>query len=212
MKITIKLLSGFYALSAEPIEILGFNFALHRTLNKSGWTITEPRSGLALVTKAKSREQARASVLDKINTLGVDKFRTLVGQHSSLPNPEGLPEYVAQVKPKPVKADISKIVELVANSVGGLSDAEKIAVARALNSRTGQLKAKAPSAFGDAEERLAAAAWQGLQPNGYKIGLVSVFAIGHHADSQALWEKLCKHRWPAAFDKDKLALVNAGVW
>jgi len=213
MKTPVNINNKFFAVEAEAINILGIALARHRSVGKRGWSITDPRSGGAIVTGQKSKELARSEAVLRIQSHGVEKVREFLAAKPAAPAVETLPDYVIEVAKESVaKADVAGIVELVARTVDGLSERERAAVTRALNSRTGQLKAKAPSAFGDADERLAAAAWQGLQPNAFKVGLVSCFAIGHHEESRSLWQRLSAVKWPAAFDKDRLALEKAGVW
>lgn len=205
MKIAIKLESGFYAVAAEPVTVCGVDLALHKTIGKTGWSITHPRTGFALATGRATKETARSETAVKLQAYGVEKALALLDKYPSTPAVETLPE-----KQPAVKVDVDHIAALIAKAVGGLTERETAAVRRALNSRTGQLKAKAPSAFGDADERLAAAAWQGIQPNGYKVGIVSVFSL--RGEARDLYEKLSKFQFPAALDKDKLVLVKAGVW
>lgn len=207
MKIAIQFPSGYKAIEAQPITLSGLDLAIHRTPGKTGWSITHPRTGYALVSKQGSKELARTEAALRLNSYGVDKALGLLEKYPSAPAVETLPDYEAPTKP--AKADVGRIVDLVAGVVP-LTERERAAVVRALNSRTGQLKAKAPSAFGDEDEALAAGAWQGLQPNGFKVGIVSVFSL--RGEARDLYEKLSAVQWPAAFDKDKLALVNAGVW
>jgi hypothetical protein len=209
-KIAIKFAGGFKSLEAEIVEIQGIRLGIHKTPGKSGWSVTEPGTGLALASKAKSRQAAVDSVREQIRNAGVDKALALLAKQPAAPAVDTLEAYVEPAKVDAAKADVAEIVGLVADKVGGLTDRQRAAVARALNSRTGQLKAKSPSAFGDADEQLAAAAWQGIQPNGYKLGIVTVFSL--RGEARELYDKLVAVKWPAAFDKDKLALVKAGVW
>lgn len=210
MKTAIKTPAGFQVIEAQPIQVLGLDLAIHRTPGKSGWSVTYPATGYALVSKQGTRELARSEALLRLNSYGVEKAVSLLDQHPKAPPVDTLPDYVEPPKAPAHTADIVKLVDLVAKTVGGLSEDEKQAVARALNSRTGRLKAKSPSAFGDAAERLACAAWQGLQPNGFKLGTFSIMSL--RGEASKLYEKLSAVQWPDAFDKDKSALVAAGVW
>jgi hypothetical protein len=210
-KTAIRHSSGnVYAIKAAPVTLCGIELALHRTPGKTGWTITHPGTGVALgrsktkdgvinITETRIALKGSAWVLDQ-----------LAKQHTPAPPVESLAEYVAETKAPAPKADVAGIVDLIAERVGGLNLNEREAVRTALNSRTGQLKAKSPSAFGTPAEALAAAAWQGLQPNGYKLGIVTIFSL--RGEARDLYDKLSKVKWPAAFDKDKAALVAAGVW
>lgn len=213
MKIAINIQGQYFAIEAERITIAGIPLAIHRTpLHPKHWNVTDPVSGYAVLSKAKTQEQARYAVAIKFGELGVERVKDKLSGAPEAPPVEGLPEWKEEKRTATPAVEIPALVDLIAKAVGGLTDREKAAVSRALNSRTGQLKAKSPSAFGDADERLACAAWQGIQPNGFKTGLVSLFAIGHHAECQSLYTKLSAVKWPAAFDKDKLALVSVGVW
>lgn len=210
MKIAINLGTGFKAIEAEPVTVLGLDLAIHKTPGKSGWSITYPRSGCALASKQPSREMAKAEVVARLQSYGFDRAVSILDKQPAAPPVDTLPDYVTPVKVKTAPVDVAKIVDLVGRMVGGLSDAEKQAVSSALNSRTGRLLAKAPSAFGSEAEQLASAAWNGLQPNGYKLKTFSIFTF--RGEALALFDKLSKVRWPDAFDKDKSALVAAGVW
>lgn len=108
------------------------------------------------------------------------------------------------------KPDINRIADIVAKTVGGLTDTERAGVLLALNSRTGQLKAKCPSAFGTPDEKLACAAWQAIQPNAYKIKIGTLLYL--RGEARDLYDKLSKVRWPDCFDKDKQALKALGAW
>ena len=210
-KIAIQIDNGYKAVEADLFEIEGIAAAVHRSPGKNGFcfAVSCPVTGLAFA-KAATRKGAVELATERIIRAGAWQVQAKLNAANRAPSVQGLEVWQAPVRESAPKADVNGIVELVSKTVGGLNDAEKKAVARALNSRTGQLKAKSPSAFGDAEERLAAAAWQGLQPNGYKIGIVSVFSL--RGEARDLYDRLSKVKWPAAFDKDKLALVNAGVW
>jgi hypothetical protein len=201
---------GFQTIEAEKVDIHGIPCAVHRSINKPGWSVSSVEYGVALISKAQSKALAIESALGAVAGNGADNVKAQLAKLPRVPSVV-LESYKAPVKTPATKADIPAIVQAIHNTVP-LTEREKAAVVRALNSRTGQLKSRAPSAFGDADERLAAAAWQGLQPNAFKVGLVSCFAIGHHEESRSLWTRLSAVRWPAALDKDKLALVNAGVW
>lgn len=92
-----------------------------------------------------------------------------------------------------------------------LTDEQKAAILRALASRgprKGYLKAKSPSAFDD---QLACAAWQGLQPNAFKLGIMSVMMLRDPA-AQKFATDLAEYRFPAWLDYDRHALQTMGVW
>lgn len=216
MKTAIKTQNGYQAVESHPIIIRDLELVTHKSPSEKTkgycWSVSDPVSGLAL---ARSSTKAGAVNLahERITRAGAWQVKAKLNAENRAPSVDTLEVWTPPTAPeKPAKPDITKIVELIAERVGGLTPEEQEAVRFALNSRTGQLKAKSPSAFGDAKERLACAAWQGLQPNGFKLGLISTQAVCCVQSSKALWEKLSAVRWPAAFDKDKAALVAAGVW
>jgi hypothetical protein len=211
MKTTIAVNLGhkFVAIEAEIIEVLGFTIGIHKTVNSNGWTGTHTGTGIAFCSRRKNRLDCIERVTDLITRRGVDKVREQIQKLAPTPAPavETLEAHVVKVKAPAAKADIPAIVAAINNTVP-LSDREKAAVVTALNSRTGQLKAKSPSAFdGDG---LACAAWQGLQPNAFKVSVGACLFL--HGESRDLFERLSKVRWPAALDKDKAALVALGAW
>lgn len=206
--IAININGSFKTIEAEKVDIHGIPCAVHKSIGKPGWSVSSVERGVALISKAQSKALAIESALGAVAGNGVTTTQAQLAKLPRVPSVV-LESYKAPIKTPAQKADIPAIVAAVHNTVP-LTEREKAAVVRALNSRTGQLKAKAPSAFGDTDEQLAAAAWQGLQPNAFKIGICSIWSLrGEAAD---LYERLSKIKWPAALDKDKLALVNAGVW
>jgi hypothetical protein len=213
MKTTIAINLGhkFVAIEAEIIEVLGITVGIHKSINASGWTASHVGTGIAFCSRRKNRVGCIERVTDLITRRGTDKVNEQIEKLASTPAPatNTLKHHCPVVKPKAVKANISAIVEAVHNTVP-LTEREQAAVVAALNSRTGQLKAKSPSAFGTPDEQLACAAWQGLQPNGYKIGTLSCICL--RGEARELFDKLAKVRWPAALDKDKAALVAIGAW
>jgi hypothetical protein len=211
MKTTIAINLGhtFVAIEAELVGIKGLTLALHKTVGKSGWSISDPRTGFAVHSGAPSKESALHEAAVKIGKAGVQAVKNSILAQPKAPATNTLKHHCPVVKPKAVKANIPAIVEAIHNTVP-LTEREQAAVVTALNSRTGQLKAKSPSAFGTPDEQLACAAWQGLQPNGYKIGTLSCICL--RGEARELFEKLSKVRWPAALDKDKLALLALGAW
>jgi hypothetical protein len=111
--------------------------------------------------------------------------------------------------PRVSREDMGRIVKAIA-ARAELNDSEIEAVWRALTSNgrhTGRLLAKAPSRHIDA---LANAAWNGLQPNPWKVQPTTLlFADGLAKD---LLLKLAKHAWPAYLDRDAAALKALNVW
>lgn len=211
-KIAIKFGTGYKSVEAELVTVEGIACGVHKTPGaKFGticWSVTELVTGLALA-KSSKRQGAIDLATERIVRAGTWQVQAKLNAEVKASAPEGLEPLVIEKRAPAAKADVPHIVDLVAKVVP-LNERERAAVLRALNSRTGQLKAKAPSAFGDADSQLAAAAWQGLQPNAFKIGIVSVWSL--RGEALELYDRLSKVQWPAAFDKDKFALVNAGVW
>lgn len=209
MKINLVICKGssHVTVPAETITIQGFDCAVHRSVGKSGWSVSSVTKGIAFVVGWKSREGAIREAERRILNKGTNTVSASLETYPD--SPSEAPAYGAPKKSP--AADVDTIVRLVGERAG-LNDRERAAVRRALNGRTGQLKAKSPSAFGDADERLACAAWQGIQPNAFKIGTFSVLSLSRDVECAALYDKLSKITWPDAFDSDKKALVDAGVW
>lgn len=199
--------SSHVTVPAETVTIQGFPCAVHKSIGKSGWSVSSVEKGIAFVVGWKDRAGALRKAERRILNKGTDAVSASLATYPALP--ASAPAYSAPKKAE--GADVGTIVRLVGERAG-LNDRERAAVRRALNGRTGQLKAKSPSAFGDADERLACAAWQGIQPNAFKIGTFSVLSLSRDVECAALYDKLSKITWPDAFDSDKKALVDAGVW
>ena len=209
MKINLIIAKGSSHVSvpAETVTIQGFACAVHKSVGKSGWSVSSVTKGIAFVVGWKSKDGAVREAERRILNKGTDAVSASLATYPDTPS--SAPAYEAPKKSP--AADIDTVVRLVGERAG-LTDKEKAAVRKALNGRTGQLKAKSPSAFGDADERLACAAWQGIQPNAFKIGTFSVLSLSRDAECSALYDKLSKVTWSDAFDSDKKALVDAGVW
>ena len=205
--IIIRNSSGWVSVPADLVKIQGFDCAVHKAIDKAGWSVSIVSRGIAFVTGWKTREGAIHETERRILNKGGEAVLTCIGNYELAP--ASAPAFVPRKKAP--AADIDTVVRLVGDKAN-LTDKERAAVRKALNGRTGQLKAKSPSAFGDADERLACAAWQGIQPNGFKIGTFSVLSLTRDAECAALFEKLSKIKWPDAFDSDKKALVDAGAW
>ena len=193
---------NYLATKARIIRKAGHEFGIHKTLNKSTWSVTHIESGYAVTTRQPNQAAALARLEHILTTETPQALATAFSSQPSAPCPWSLEVHSTKVAaPKP-SANIPEIVRIIAQTVGGLSDLEELAIKGALNSRTGQLKAKCPSADWNK------AAWNGLQPNAWKIQFSACFLRGEPAD---LLAKLSKHTWPAAFDKDLHALRKAGV-
>ena len=207
--IAVRTADGYKATEAAPVHVAGLDLAIHPTLNKPDlWSITDPGTGLALQARSKTKGAAITDLARKIENNGVDKVRTMLSTYPLAPAPETLPRFEQPAPPVEEKADTARVAELI-GKVADLAPEEVVAVSRALSSRSGRLKAKSPSAF-DKDGGLACAAWQGLQPNGYKVSVFSVMTL--RGPARELYEKLSARQWPAELDKDMSALVAAGVW
>lgn len=199
--------SGHVSIPAEPVTIQGFACAVHKSIGKSGWSVSSVEKGIAIVVGWKDKGGAVREAERRILNKGTDAVRASLDTYPALP--ASAPAFEA---PKKIEgADVDTIVRLVGERAG-LTDRERAAVRKALNGRTGQLKAKSPSAFGDADERLACAAWQGIQPNPFKVGTVACLAFSRDLECTELFRKLTAIQWPDAFDSDKKKLVDLGVW
>lgn len=199
--------SGHFSIPAETATIQGFLCAVHKSIGKSGWSVSSVDKGIAFVVGWKSKDGAVREAERRILNKGADAVSASLDTYPTLP--ASAPAYEAPKKSP--AADIDTVVRLVGERAK-LTEKERAAVRRALNGRTGQLKAKSPSAFGDADERLACAAWQGIQPNAFKIGTFSVLSLRRDVECAALYDTLSKITWPDAFDSDKKKLVDLGVW
>lgn len=208
MKIAIATSKGFRAITAELIHTEGHGIYAHKSLKKpSGWTASCGRSGYALA-HGTSKKDVTNAVQRIIDQHGIERFRRVLEAAPAAPPVDGLPEAVL---PQPKRAvwslsDLDRLVSAIEDRVGGLDRDERIAVAAAFTVRHGRLKAQAPNSY---DEALANAAWNGLQPNTFKVQYTSCFHKGKALD---LLLKLSKFTWPAAFDKDRAALESLGVW
>ena len=200
-KIAVAFNHSFKSIEAELVGIHGIPCAVHRSLNKSGWSVSSIERGVALTSKAQSKARAIESCLGSVSFFGVEKTLTQLSKFPLVPAVETLEAYVAPVKETTLPADIDGIVKLIGDRVD-LNEGERLAVRNALNSRTGRLKAKAPS------DDWSKAAWNGLNPNPWKIQFSACFLRGEPA---ALLSKLSKHSWPVALDKDLSTLRALGV-
>lgn len=93
-----------------------------------------------------------------------------------------------------------------------LTDNEKNAMRRAFCTRgrnKGQLKAQAPNSYDDP---LGNTAWNGMQPNAFKIQMCNMIFTSGNEECNVLRTKLVKLVFPTWLDRDKEALVNMGAW
>lgn len=208
MKIAIATSKGFRAINARLIHSEGHGIYAHKSLKSaSGWTASCGRAGLAIAHGTSIKD-----VTDRVQRLidqhGIEKFRRVLEAAPPAPGLDGLPDADLPTPKQSVWSldDLDRLVSAIANRVGGLGQDERIAVAAAFSCRNGRLQSKAPGRY---DEALANAAWNGLQPNVFKVQYSSCFHTGAALD---LLLKLSKFRWPAAFDKDRAALEALGAW
>ncbi len=202
--------NGFVAIEAEVTSILGIEVGIHKTINKpKGWSVTELSTGIALAKSDTSRVAVIALANVRIAKATVESVKAKLAALPLAPAVETLEIYTVPVKVKVEKVDLDSIVAAVHNAVS-LTEAERAGVILALNSRTGQLKAKSPSAFGTPVEKLACAAWQAIQPNAFKVSVGTCLFL--RGEARDLFDRLSKVRWPDCFDKDKQALKTQGAW
>jgi len=103
-----------------------------------------------------------------------------------------------------------KVVEIICDHVGITDEKEREAVAMAIVSRgkrAGGLKANAPNHY---DYPMANAAWNGIQPNYYKMQISNI--MFQRENERALFDKLDKVKWPAILDRDMYQLILMGVW
>jgi hypothetical protein len=186
--------------------------ALHRTVNRAGWTVTSVACGFAMV-HGTTRNKALAAYQRVLIDLGPSAVLARVAAEPVAPSPDSLrPAPTKRPKPKAAPANGGNAVA-VAYAVAErahLTVAERDAVLRALcksGPNAGRLLAQAPARYKDP---LAQAAWNGLQPNPYKIQPSCVLWAA--PAERALLDKLVPKNWPVWLDSDAHALVDLGVW
>jgi hypothetical protein len=186
---------------AESIDLHpALHFYVHRSLrNKSEWTVTDQRTGMGFC-HGKTRCEAIEKANELYLSLGLDVISDKVRSFPIAPLPENCDPFIAKGKIK--RSDLGTIVSAI-EKVIPLTENQRIAVLGALSPITGRLRSKRP-------QGMAGAAWQGMQPNPWKI---SVGAFMFTTDEgQGLTEKLSRYRWPACLDIDAHKLAEMGVW
>ena len=169
---------------------------IHKTVGGRDWSITHVRTGRRFLSRP--TRKAAIAWAEEFN-LTEGQIEILKGTESAPPLEEANPLPKPESKPRP---DIDAIVDAV-NQVVTLSDRERKAVRDALSSRSGKLKANAPV------ESWAKAAWNGLQPNPWKIQIGALMLLPK--EERSLCNRLSEHAWPVALDKDIEALTRMGV-
>ena len=187
-----------------PIEAV-----LHRSVTGKGWAVTSPRCG-QVIAKGPTKAAAEQALREVLEQFGVERVQARIQSAPAAPELETLelppaPRKVTRVD----RTQIGQIVKAIADRAG-LTDSEIEAVWRALatnGKHAGRLLAKPPVISVDP---LANAAWNGLQPNPWKVQPTAVLFTNGNA--QDLLNKLVKHAWPAFFDRDAAALKALNVW
>ena len=169
---------------------------IHKTVGGRDWSITHVRTGRRFL----SRPTRKAAIA------WAGEFNLTDEQTEILKRTESAPPLKdANPLPKPepkTRPDIDAIIDAVSQVVT-LNDRERKAVRDALSSRSGRLKASAPV------ESWAKAAWNGLQPNPWKLQVASVMFLPD--GPRAFHDRLSEFKWPVALDKDIEALSRMGV-
>lgn len=178
--------------------IAGLDVLVHpAVLPGTGETCTDPRTGLSF-------GGGPAKVRRTVAHLGLQSVRDYIAGHDDAPAPtEDIP-----VAPQWSPEDKPKVPEIhtVALAIVHAADAPGSwvrAIESALSSRTGRLKAKAPA------DDLGKAAWNGLQPNPWKVQFGACFLRGEAAE---ILSHLSRFKWPVWLDSDAKALHDLGVW
>jgi hypothetical protein len=182
--------------------------ALHRTLNRPGWSLTATVCGW-VICRGPTQQACLQNYRELLTTRSELEILTRVSQVPPAPGPDGLAlveKEARNFQPKWAAEDVADAITARA----GLTPTEREAVLRALSKagRTvGRLLKNPPVGYRDS---LAQAAWNGLQPNPYKIQTGSIlFARG---EDEILLKKLLAKTWPVWLDTDAAALVDLGVW
>jgi hypothetical protein len=182
---------------------------LHRSVTGKGWAVTSPYCG-QVIAKGPTKAAAEQALLEVLQQFGIERVQARIQSAPAAPDPVTLESPPAPQRPARVDRDqIGQIVKAIAERAQ-LTDSEIEAVWRSLASNgkhAGRLLSKPPVFSVDP---LANAAWNGLQPNPWKIQPTAIlFANGNAKD---LLNKLAKHAWPAFLDRDAAALKALNVW
>jgi hypothetical protein len=210
IEITVAVSAGQWRkVQARLIPDLGPTpVALHRTLNRPGWSLTATLCGWVIArgpTQQACLQNYRELLTQRSEKEILDRIAG-AGQAPSPANLTQLDKRTPSTKPTRAAEDVADAIAARA----GLDPVERNAVLRALSKAgptTGRLLKNPPVGYRDS---LAQAAWNGIQPNPYKIQASSIlFTRG--AD-EILLKKLLAKSWPVWLDADAAALVDLGVW
>ncbi len=182
--------------------------ALHRTLNRPGWSLTATACGW-VICRGPTQQACLQSYRDLLTQRSEQEILARIAQAGQAPSPASLTQLdkrAPSTEPTRAANDVSDAIAARA----GLNPTEREAVLRALSKagpNTGRLLKKAPSGY---EDPLAQAAWNGIQPNPYKVQTSSILFT--QGPEEVLLKKLLAKSWPVWLDADASALVDLGVW
>jgi len=107
----------------------------------------------------------------------------------------------------------ARIIELLGKLKVEITQERSDAINRALcgNGRNaGRLLVRCPPSFGKKADPWAVAAWNGLQPNGYKVQFGASMML--NPEQKKFLVELSNFRWPSSLDADMHSLKQLGVW
>ena len=206
--IAINLGHKFVAIEAELVGIKGITLALHKTPGKSSWSVSDPRTGLAIHRKAVTKEAALHEAAVKIGKAGVQAVQNTINTTAKAPAVDTLEAYVAPVKQAPTINPAA-----VCCNISEVSGVDVTIIRRVICSKgknIGRLLGTCPPVFGPKADKVAAAVWLGLQPNPFKVSVGKVLFLDK--ENQELALRLGKIKWPSWLDSDRAALESFGVW
>lgn len=175
--------------------IAGLPVLIHPALAPgTGEKATDPRTGIAFGTPAKLRAE--------VKRIGRGRIEEALAGFPDAPAPtDDLPIAEQWNGKAPAKHDVTTIASAIAKHVARPEWDHHIL--KALSSRTGRLKAKAPA------DDIGKAVWNGLQPNPWKVQFSACFLRGYAGE---ILSHLASYSWPAWLDADAKALQDLGVW
>jgi hypothetical protein len=182
--------------------------ALHRSLNRPGWSLTVIECGL-VICRGPTQKDCLKNYQTLLTQHSAQEILARVSNAGKAPVSDGLPGYEKKAPTSNPKWKAENVADAIA-ARAGLDQVERNAVWRALSKigpNAGRLLKSAPRGYDDP---LAQAAWNGIQPNPYKVQATCLlFARG---DDKILLNKLLAKSWPVWLDSDASALVDLGVW
>ena len=194
---------------ARPVHGLGPTpIAVHRSVNRAGWSLTSTVCGW-VIARGPTQRACLQSYRDILTQRSEKEILDRIAGAGQAPSPANLTQLdkrTPSTKPTRAAKDVADAIAARAS----LTPDEREAVLRALSKagpNTGRLLKNPPTGYRDP---LAQAAWNGIQPNPYKVQTSSIlFAQG---PEEVLLKKLLAKSWPVWLDADAAALVDLGVW